>query len=180
MARAGQVLEDPTTGDRIAFRRTAAETGGEALEFETLFRPSGFAVKEHLHPRQDEHYEVLEGGLGLVADGREQRLGPGDTVTVPAGTAHRLFAVGDQPVRVVFTLRPALRTEEILETLYALARAGKVNSKGMPPFLQLVLMGREFEAEGYPTRPPRAVQKAVSAVLAPVARLRGYRPTYSA
>jgi mannose-6-phosphate isomerase-like protein (cupin superfamily) len=178
MAHAGQVIEDPTSGDRIEFRRTAADTDGEALEYETLFHPRGFAVKEHLHPSQEERHELLEGSLTLVFGGTEHRLGPGDAVTVPPGTAHRLIPVDDSPVRVVFTSRPALRTEELLETLFELARAGKVKPSGMPGFLQLVAIGEEFAAEGYLTQPPRAVQKAASAVLGPIARLRGYRGTF--
>jgi hypothetical protein len=42
VARAGDVLESPATGERLVFLRTAAETGGEVLEYELerlLFAP---------------------------------------------------------------------------------------------------------------------------------------------
>ena len=39
MARAGDVLENPATGERLVFLRTAAETGGEVLEYELEFVP---------------------------------------------------------------------------------------------------------------------------------------------
>ena len=42
MARAGDVLENPATDDRLVFLRTAAETGGEVLEYELEFVPRGF------------------------------------------------------------------------------------------------------------------------------------------
>ncbi|MGH3148429.1 MAG: hypothetical protein ACRDTR_21825 [Rubrobacter sp.] len=48
----------------------------------------------------------------------------------------------------------------------------------MPHFLQLVLFAREFEDVLYFTKPPRIVQKVVLGVLAPVARLLGYRGSY--
>ena len=54
MAREGDVLENPTTGDRLVFLRTAAETGGELLEYELEFVPRGFAARDHLHPLQSE------------------------------------------------------------------------------------------------------------------------------
>ncbi len=51
MAQTGDVLENPVTGERLVFRRTAAETGGDALEYELVFRPQGFVVRQHVHPR---------------------------------------------------------------------------------------------------------------------------------
>jgi hypothetical protein len=70
VARAGDVLEDPQSGDRLVFLRTAAETGGDLLEYELTFTPRGFAARDHLHPRQSERHEVLDGSLGLVAAAR--------------------------------------------------------------------------------------------------------------
>jgi mannose-6-phosphate isomerase-like protein (cupin superfamily) len=175
MASAGDVLENPATGERIVFRRTAAETGGEALEYELRFRPQGFLVREHLHPGQSERHEVLEGRLGLRLDGEDRVLEPGDAVVVPAAAPHRLFPLGDEPVNALFELRPALRTEQLLETFVRFARDGKVDRKGNPKPLELALIAREFEAEGYATRPPLAVQHVLLAPLAWLARLLGRR-----
>jgi mannose-6-phosphate isomerase-like protein (cupin superfamily) len=179
VARAGDVLENPTTGERIVFRKTSAETNGEALEYEILFTPRGFGAQKHLHPRQQERHEVLEGELGIVVAGRERHLGPGDVEVVPPGTPHRLFAVGDGPVRAVFESRPALRSAELAETLFGLGRDGKLNAKGNPNPLQLAVIGREFAEEGRATRPPAAVQRIMLAPLAALGRLLGYRGIYA-
>jgi len=48
----------------------------------------------------------------------------------------------------------------------------------MPSLLQLAVMIPVFADEIRTTRPPWPVQRAAAAVLAPVARRRGYRPTY--
>src|SRR5581483_3815508 len=98
MARAGDVLENPTTGDRLTFLRTAAETGGELLEYELRFVPRGFAPRDHLHPLQEERHELLDGSPGLVADGRERRLEAGESETVPVATRHRIFKMQDEPI----------------------------------------------------------------------------------
>jgi quercetin dioxygenase-like cupin family protein len=148
VARAGDVLENPVTGERVVFRKTAAETGGEALEYELHFTPSGFVTQEHLHPGQSERHEVLSGKLGLHLHGGDQVLESGDVVVVPSRTPHRLFPVDGSPVHVLFELRPALRTETLLETFVGLARDGKVNKKGYPNLLQLAVISREFEREG--------------------------------
>ena len=52
MVHADEVIENPATGERVVFRRTAAETRGELLEYEFVFRPRGFVAAEHVHPRQ--------------------------------------------------------------------------------------------------------------------------------
>ena len=179
MARAGQALKNPATGERLVFRRTARETNGEALEYEIVFTPRGFGAQEHLHPHQQERHEVLDGELGIVIRGRERRLGPGDVEVVPPGTPHRIFAVSGRPVRAVFELRPALRSEQLAETLFGLGRDGKLNAKGNPNSLQLAVIGREFAEEGRATRPPAAVQRVLLAPLAALGRLFGYRGTYS-
>jgi hypothetical protein len=48
----------------------------------------------------------------------------------------------------------------------------------MPNLLQAALFAREFEDVLYFTKPPRAVQKVLFTVLAPIARLLGYKGSY--
>jgi mannose-6-phosphate isomerase-like protein (cupin superfamily) len=180
VARAGDVLEDPTTGSRLVFVRTAAETGGAVLEYELSFVPGGFSARNHLHPLQSELHEVLEGSLGLVVDGRERRLEAGDAETVPRGTTHRIFATQEAPLRARFLLEPALESEVLLETLFGLARDGKVGASGNPSPLQLAVIFDEFARLGRPPSPPAPVQRALLAPLAAVGRRRGYRARYPA
>jgi hypothetical protein len=66
----------------------------------------------------------------------------------------------------------------MIETLFGLARLGHTNAKGMPSPLQLALVAREFSDVIVLRSPPPAVQRALFGVLAPIARLRGYRATY--
>jgi hypothetical protein len=79
-------------------------------------------------------------------------------------------------VRVEIT--PGERFAHMIETLFGLARLGHTNAKGMPHPLQLALTAREFDDVIVFRKPPRALQRALFAVLAPVARWRGYRATY--
>ncbi|HTN25701.1 MAG TPA: cupin domain-containing protein [Solirubrobacteraceae bacterium] len=178
MARAGDILENAATGERIVFEETAAESGGERLRFEMLFTPQGFVAQEHLHPAQQELHEVISGRLGVVIGGAERVLGPGDSLLVPAGTPHRLVEYGQVQAR--FELRPALRQEVLLETFMGLARDGRIGRRGMPSLLQLAVIGREFAAEGHATKPPLPVQRALFGPLAAIGRRRGYRGAYEA
>jgi mannose-6-phosphate isomerase-like protein (cupin superfamily) len=178
VAKPGDEIENPVTGERIVFRQTASSTNGEALEYELFFRPRGFVAQQHLHPRQQERHEVLSGRLGLSVDGEERVLEPGDSVVVPAATSHRLVSFGEEQVHALFELKPALRSEVLIETFAGLARDGKVNAKGYPKLLQLAVIAREFEQEGYATKPPLGVQRVLLGALAALGRARGYRPRY--
>jgi mannose-6-phosphate isomerase-like protein (cupin superfamily) len=168
VARAGDVLENPATGERLVFLRTAAD--GNVLEYELDFVPRGFAARNHLHPRQEERHEVLEGSLGIVVDGRERTLGPGDVELVPVGAAHRIFATQETPLKARFTSTPALESEVLLETLFHVGDD--------PSPLQLAVIFDEFAELGRPPRPPASVQKVLLAPLAAIGRARGYRARY--
>lgn len=49
----------------------------------------------HYHPRSDEFFVVMEGCLAIDSeDGRELRLHPWESVTIPAMTIHRTRALG--------------------------------------------------------------------------------------
>ncbi len=178
MARPGDVLENPATGERIVFQATAGDTGGELLRYEATFTPRGIGAREHVHPRQEERHEVLSGTLGISVEGRDRRLHTGDVAVVSAGVPHRLWSAGGQPVSVLFEMRPALRWETLYETAIGLARDGKVNRHGEPRLLQLAVLAREYADEVHLASPPRAVQRALLAPLARLGALLGYRPRY--
>src|SRR3954469_12903965 len=116
MAHAGQELQAPD-GYVLRLVATAAETGGELLEMEARYSGEGALPPEHLHPSQDERFTVLEGTVRVIAAGEERRYGAGESFGVAAGTPHQMTAV--EPARVRWEVRPALRTAEFFERLYA-------------------------------------------------------------
>jgi hypothetical protein len=59
--------------------------------------------------------------------------------------------------------------------LFALAQRDGLDDKGMPSLLQTVVLVPEFGDEIRPASPPWAVLKALTTVLGPVARMRGYQ-----
>ena len=131
MARAGDELVNPATGLRTVFRETAQTTNGEVLQVDWIGRPGWTTGPDHVHPRQEERFEVLGGQLGLRANGVERDHGPGDVVVLPAGTPHAAWNAGDGDVHVLVDFRPALRTEIAFETLAGLARDGKTTAAGV-------------------------------------------------
>jgi mannose-6-phosphate isomerase-like protein (cupin superfamily) len=99
----------------------------DALELEAEWQPGGTAPPGHLHPGQDEHFEVLEGELTTVVEGRERVIAAGEAFDVPRGSAHRMWNAGAAPARATWRVTPALRTEEMFRT---------IASGGAPDFLE--------------------------------------------
>jgi len=178
MIHAGDTIENPVTGERIVFHQTSRETNGEAVVFETIVGPNGFVAAAHVHPMQEEGFEIVAGTLGLRVGGEEIVASPGETLTIPARTPHRFWNAGDEEVRFRCEVRPALQFEQLLETMFALAADGKTNKKGMPNPLRLAVIARaHFDVVRLPF-PPAFVQRIGLALGAPLGRLFGYRPTY--
>lgn len=178
MIRAGDVIENPVTGERIVFRRTAADTGGEAVVIEAFVQPDGAVAAAHVHPGQEERFEILRGTIGMKVGREELVAGPGRRITVPAGTPHRFWNAGDGEAHFVCEVRPALQFEGLLETMFALAADGKTNRRGMPNPLRLAVVAQaHFDTVQLPF-PPALVQRLGLAVGASLGRLVGYRPTY--
>src|ERR671919_3104060 len=81
-------IENPITKERIDFRVTGAETAGRYTEADLLVGPGGYAAAEHIHPLQEERFEIREGVLRLRVAGIERELVPGDIALVQPGTPH--------------------------------------------------------------------------------------------
>ncbi len=174
MARAGQVLFNPSTGQRTVFHQTAADTAGALLQLEWMGGPGWRARPEHVHRRQEERFEVLEGRIRSFVDGRERVHAAGDVLIVPPRAVHTVWNDAEEPVRLLVEFRPALASETVLETLAALAAAGRTRADGVPSnLLDLALIVHEYEDEIYLERPPLAVQRAVFGPLAWLGRRLG-------
>jgi mannose-6-phosphate isomerase-like protein (cupin superfamily) len=178
MIHTGDTIENPITGERVTFLATSADTDGEAVVIETVVQPHGFVAAAHVHPAQSERFAVKAGTLGMKLGRKKVTLAPGEVTLVEAGTAHRFWNAGDEPLRFVCEVRPALQFEQLLETMFALAADGKTNRKGMPNLLRLAVIARaHFDVVRLPY-PPSTVQRMGLALAAPVGKLLGYGPTY--
>lgn len=173
MAHTGQTLTNPASGERITFRQTAASTGGKLLSID-LELPANRRVPggQHIHPHQEERFEVVK-GLMRFRMGRDEVLaGPGEVVVVPPGQEHDFANAGGVPALVRVEVRPALKMEHLFERAVGLAEQGRTFLGGIPRPLDLALFAQEFENEVQAAFPPRWLQRGVFAPLAWLARRR--------
>ena len=178
MSRAGDVVENPVTGERAVVRVGTEESEGRLLVSDLYVKPGGAVAGEHIHPIIEEWFTVKSGRVRFRIDGRESIAQIDRRLHVPAGIAHDWWNAGEDEAHIVVEVSPAERFEEMITNLFGLARDGKTNPKGMPNLLQAALFASEFEDVLYFTSPPRAVQKLLFGVLAPVALALEYRGSY--
>ena len=72
MGYRGQILSNPVAGERFVFHGTSDDTAGKLLEFDLVVEPHGRVPGGHVHPGQQESFEVLD-----------------ENGEVPHGAAHR-------------------------------------------------------------------------------------------
>jgi quercetin dioxygenase-like cupin family protein len=177
MAFAGQVLDNPISGERFIFQQTAGDTGGQLLAFDLVLAPHGRVPGGHVHPVQEERFQVLRGTMKFRKGLETVVAHAGEEVVVPPGSYHRFANAGEEPAVVRVQVRPALHMEQLFETVVALAREGRTMRTGMPKPLELALFMRAFEQEVQAPLAPGLV-RAATAPVAWLAERRGLQRRY--
>jgi quercetin dioxygenase-like cupin family protein len=176
LGRLGALDEEPARPDAQRLEHVLVDV--EVLVVDLELSADGRVPGAHVHPLQEERFEVMQGTLKFRKGMKTVTARPGDKVIVPSGTVHRFWNAGEATARVRVEVRPALRMEELFETAVSLAQDGRTLSSGMPDPLELALFMHEFEAE---VRAPFAPAPLVRMVMTPLtwlARRRGLDSRY--
>jgi mannose-6-phosphate isomerase-like protein (cupin superfamily) len=86
MAKTGDEIFNPRTGQRMIFLETGKETDGDLLRNEFYNPPTGVAESEHVHPIQESGAEVISGSVRFRVGGEERSHKAGESITIPANT----------------------------------------------------------------------------------------------
>ena len=165
-------LENPVSKERFIIRNRRPD----ALVLEVRVPPDMIPPPLHLHRSQQEAFEVRHGQVTVRAGRERHALGPGDRFAITPATAHTWWNSGDDEAVLLAEFRPPGQVQSFFETFCGMAAEGRCNAKGTPPFLQIAASARYWDM--YLAGPPVSVQRALFAVLSPLARIRGYRASY--
>lgn len=168
MEQKARTISHPLIGDVVTFLKTAEETNEEYTLVEVELAPGG-GNGLHYHTTFVEHFEAINGVLGVQIGKDELMLKPGETYTVEKHIRHRFFNP-DKGNKITFKVKvsPSRYFEETLRIAYGLAWDGKVNKQGIPKSIwhMAILFDK---GETYLPGIPYAMQKSIFGLLARLA-----------
>lgn len=130
-----------------------------SFEVVTELFPGGVSAV-HVHPRQDEIYEVKEGVMQVYVANAWRTVKEGERVLIPKGTIHAFRNTGRQKVIAFNSHSPGLRFGEMLEVIHQHLNEGKIN--GTTGFKNLAYMSSimvEYSDVMKTIKPPAALIK---------------------
>lgn len=157
----------PGMGMRWEITRSSESTGGELFESKNWIDPRMAGPPVHVHPTQEESFEVVEGRLDLCVEGEWRTLGPGETATVPPNVPHTLRNGTDEPIVCLTRIRPAGTAEAFFDDAHRLIQEGKI--RRLPPngpgsAIYAAMLFTKYSDWIQSTKPPRQVFSALAAV----------------
>ena len=93
-------------GNALNIRIHGHDTGGVLAVVESVDPPGG-GPPPHIHHREDETFQVLEGEYEFTCDGKTFTARAGATIFAPRGVPHYYRYVGQTPGRLMVTITPA-------------------------------------------------------------------------
>ena len=181
-------FENPYAGQRTRIVTLPGETSGRQFVLEYVNKPFAgeHAVPPHVHTTYMETFEILQGRARYRLGGDTLTAVAGDRVVMPPMVPHVhpwSDSAEELHVRQVANASPAdLRglnaSLQAAITIQALAKAGRVNGKGLPNLLQLGVLIETTMPATYLAGPPIALQRVLFGALGWIGRAAGYRNAY--
>ena len=178
MIKQGEKIISARTGQIMVFLKTAAETNGQLLQIDCISPPTSVIEPEHIHPFQENRFEIISGSCHFSIDGKVQVIGPGQSISIPPKVRHHFWNSGDVDVHYIQEFRPALNIADFFNIFFELSKDGKLNKKGIPNFFHASIIMLKYKNEIRVTSPPWAIQYLAYILLAPLGKLMGYRADY--
>ena len=168
----GTVIAVP--GERIVVLEPQVRTSEDTLVLDLVRDP--FQIENydlppehgHIHPNQEERFEIISGRARFLIGDKYIELGPGEVGVVPPNTNHHWMALDGNQVHATAYFEPSLDVD-----LWFLHFQEHVSAGDMD-ILQAAVISREFvQGSPAPADPPPAVWNVLSRILAPIGRVLG-------
>lgn len=126
----------------------------------------------HVHPNKQESYEVLEGEAEFIPGGKKIIVRKGEKLNIPENTPHTFKNNQDRWLKMQDTYLPAISFEEMMRSLHALVRNGKIGEfNDFKSLVYLSLLWVKHSEVQQSIKPPYFIMKSMAAY----GKWRGYK-----
>lgn len=153
--------------------QTIVKVENDKLITDIELQPRSGGPIAHLHENFEETFVVKSGTLSLQFGTELKKISAGQTIVIPKNTPHKPFNESDSVV--VVTSEMPLDFAYCLSQIYAFWDEDVSNSKPPKILFQLAVYGDKFDSYPVENVPPKPVLKTIKFLLAPTARLIGYK-----
>jgi len=171
-------------GDKLVsrfegFDQTIVSVDGDWLNTRLEVAPGAAGPPEHFHENFEERFTVVTGTLSILLNGEKRMLRAGETLVIPPMTRHKPFNETNETV-IVQGDNPKilpLKFGYALSQLYGFMDQYPDGPSVRQMLMQLSVYGNDADtwiADG----PSLNMQKALRVIMAPTARLLGYKNYY--
>jgi quercetin dioxygenase-like cupin family protein len=185
LPRRGTVVLNPPIKSRFVFRRTAIETEGKLVEWDNFVEPGGGPIDiPHVHPWLRESFDVIDGEVTFVIDGKEQVVKAGSQIVAQPGSVHAFHNLTAHTAYMVSRMEAAADgpwnelAQRGLLVDSEFVQIGRVGGIGAPGPIQMLVFGNRFKYVGRLPGIPGWLQDTLSFLVTPTARLFGVHAYY--
>ena len=111
------------------FLVTREETNRRYVELEIVVKPGASGAPLHIHPHQEERFEVKEGVVDVFHSGAWHKLKAGEMAVVPPGMPDQFKNTTDKPAKLLCRVSPVLDFQDMNIATMKLINDGKMKSQ---------------------------------------------------
>jgi len=173
--RTGPMTSHPTQGVWSTPLPDPDPDDGDTIRALSIYSPGFEGPPEHYHEHSTERFAVEAGEVTFRIDDREKRVTAGEVRIVDPGERHSFTVGGSELCYMIVDIESPGRLRQVLPTLSGLAHDSERNPDNP---LQQAAIARRLDSNTVFTGINPDLSNPLSAVLAPIAQLRGYRGAY--
>jgi len=170
--REGPITSHPT---RPVWGIPLTDGDSDTIRTLSVLGPGYGGPPEHYHERSTELFDVREGSITMTLDGADRRVSAGESATVETGVSHTFRNDTDEQAFAITEIRSPGHLRQVLPTLGGLAHD---RERDPDDPLQQVAIADRLDGNTVFAR-QETLAGSLTGVLAPVARLAGYRGAYA-
>ena len=173
--RPGDKLESRFEG----FDQTILGISDGWLHTRLVVAPNSGGPPEHFHETFSENFTVKSGTLSILINGEKRTIRAGERVSIPPRTNHKPFNETNETVVIESDDPRSIPVEfgYFLSQVYGFMDSHVNGPSTFQMLMQLSVYGNDADS-WIPSGPSLGVQKAMRVVMAPTARLLGYKNYY--